>query len=166
MTFFDVILLLILFGFVWFGFWNGLIRTLGGIVGVVLSVFISSRWYESLSLKILSFLGDNLGLARILAFIIIFAVAQFVIISLLKVINKIFSFPILKTLNCLAGAVFGFIEGILFMGLILYFSAKLPLGFGWTNLLDTSVVVPFLTGAGKILLPFIPEAIKQIQSLI
>lgn len=166
MTFFDLILLLILFGFIWFGFWNGLIRTLGGIIGVILSVFIASRWYESLALKLLSFLGGNLSLARILAFIIVFAVAQFIIISLLKVVNKIFNLPILKTLNCLVGAVFGFIEGVLFIGLVLYFSAKLPLGSGWEDLLNSSKITPFLTGAGKILLPLIPEAVKQIKALM
>ncbi len=166
MSLFDLALLLILFGFIWFGLWNGLIRTLGGIIGLVLAVFIASRWYEDLALKLLSFLGDNLSLARILAFVIIFIAAQFIIISLLKVVNKIFSFPILKTLNGLAGAVFGLIEGALLLGLILYFSTKFPLGSNWEELLNTSKIASVLIGFGKILFPLIPEAVKQIKLLI
>ncbi len=166
MTFFDLILLLVLIGFVWFGFWNGLIRTAGGIIGVILAVFVASRWYESLALKFLPFLGDNSNLARLLAFLVVFAITQFIIISLLKVINKIFSFPILKILNRLAGAVFGLIEGGLLIGLVLYFSTKFPLSESWLALLNNSNIAQPLIGFGKILLPFIPEALKQIKSLI
>ena len=166
MTFFDLILLLILFGFVWFGFWNGLVRTLGGIVGIILAIFVAGRWYEVLALKLLPFLSDNLSLARLLSFIVIFVVTQFIIISLLKIINKVFSFPILKTLNRLAGAFFGLIEGGLILGLVLYFSTKFLLVSNWTELLNNSDIAPRLISFGKILLPLLPQVLKQIQSLI
>lgn len=166
MTFFDLILILILFGFIWFGFWNGLIRTLGGIIGIILSIFIASRWYEVLALKILPFLGENLSLARLLSFLIIFAVVQFIVICLLKIINKVFNLPILKTLNRLAGAVFGLIEGGLILGLVLYFSTKFFLGGSWLDIINDSNIARPLVGFGKILLPFIPEVLKQIKSLM
>jgi len=166
MSFFDLILLLLLFGFVWFGFWNGLIRTLGGIVGLVLSVFIAGQWYEVVALKLLPFLSDNLSLARLLSFILVFVITQFIIISLLKVVNKIFSLPILNIFNRLGGALFGLIEGGLILGLGLYFSAKLTLIPSWGELLSSSNIASTLISFGKILQPLLPQVLKQIQSLI
>ncbi|MDD4996181.1 MAG: CvpA family protein [Patescibacteria group bacterium] len=170
MTFFDLILLLILLGFVWFGFWNGLIQTIGGIISVVLAVFIASRWYETIALKIMPFLSDNFNLARLLGFIAVFILARFVIFILFKILNKLFDIlsfiPFLKTINRLAGAILGFVEGALIIGLVLYFSMKFPLGENWTELVSNSKVALPLIGFSKILLPLVPKALKQIQSLI
>ncbi len=166
MSFFDLILLLLLFGFVWFGFWNGLIRTLGGIIGLVLSVFVAGQWYEVVALKLLPLLSDNLSLARLLSFILLFIITQFIIISLLKVINKIFSLPVLNIFNRLGGGLFGLIEGGLILGLGLYFSTKLALISSWGELLNNSNVAPALISFGKILQPLLPQVLKQIQSLI
>ncbi len=170
MTFFDLILFLILLGFVWFGFWNGLIQTIGGIISVVLAVFIASRWYETIALKILPFLGDNLNLSRLLGFIAVFILARFIVFILFKILNKVFDIlsfiPFLKTINRLVGAILGLIEGGLIIGLILYFSTKFPLGESWAGLINNSKVALPLVGFGKILLPLLPKALKQIQSLI
>lgn len=170
MTFFDLILLLILLGFVWFGFWNGLIQTIGGIISVILAVFIASRWYETIALKILPFLGDNLNLSRLLGFIAVFILARFVVFILFKILNKLFDvlsfIPFLKTINRLAGAVLGFVEGGLIIGLVLYFSLKFPLGESWSGLVNGSKVASPLISFGKVLLPLVPQALKQIQSLI
>lgn len=166
MTFFDLILLLILFGFIWFGFWSGLIRTVGGIISVVVSVFIASRWYEDLAVKILPILGDNFNLSRILAFIAVIIISHFILSLIFRAIDKFFSLPILNIFNKLGGAVFGLIEGVLIVGLVLYFSTKFPLGEGWIQAINTSHIAPFLISLGKILLPLLPEALKQIKSLI
>ncbi len=170
MSFFDIILLLILLGFVWFGFWNGLIQTLGGIISVILAVFIAGRWYETIALKILPFLGDNLNLARLLGFIAVFILARFIIFILFKILDKIFGIlsfiPFLKIINRLAGAALGFVEGGLIIGLVLYFSTKFPLGESWIGLINSSKIALPLIGFGKVLLPLLPKALKQIQSLI
>ena len=166
MTFFDLILLLALFGFIWFGFWNGLVHALGGLISIILSVFVASRWYDVLALKLLPFLDNNASLANLLGFIIIFALAQIVFMSIVQIVNKFFQMPFLKIINRLAGAVFGLVGGVLIIGLILYFSTKFSLGSGWEDLINTSFIAPTLIVFGKLLLPLIPEAIKQIKSLI
>ncbi len=170
MTLFDLILLLIVFGFVWFGFWYGLIHTLGGIISLILGVIFASRWYPAVALKILPIFGDNINLARLVAFIIIFIVARFIVFLLFRALNRVIDFlsfiPFLKTINRLAGAALGFIEGALIIGLILYFSTKFPLGANWIQLLANSNVAPLLIKFGNILLPLIPEAFKQIKSVV
>jgi membrane protein required for colicin V production len=166
MTLFDLILLLILFAFIWFGLWHGLIRTISGIVSFVLSLIIAGRWYEFLAIKLLPFLNDNFLLARILGFLIVFALAQAVFFFIFRALNKVFDFSILKIFNRLAGALFGFFQGALIIGLVLYFSSKLPLGSTWSQLLESSFLAGILMGLSNILLPLIPRAIKEVQSLI
>jgi len=166
MTLFDLVLLLILLGFVWFGLWHGLIRTISGIVAFVLSLIIASRLYETLALKILPLLKDNFNLSRILSFLLIFFIAQAIIFFIFRALNKVFDFSILKIFNRLAGALFGLVEGALIIGFILYFSSKLPLGVVWANFLETSIFAGILIGFSNILLPLLPKAIKQVQSLI
>jgi len=166
MTFFDLILILILFGFTWFGFWNGIVQAIGGIVSIVIALFVASRWYEIISVRILPFLGDNMNLARLLGFIGVFIIAKVVMFLLLKIIDKFFSLPILNIFNKLGGAVFGLIEGGLVIGVILYFSTKFPLGETWLVLLQTSIIAPTLIGFAKMLTPLIPDALKEIKSLL
>lgn len=166
MTFFDLILLLILFGFIWFGFWNGLVRTVGGIIGVIISVFVASRWYEDLAVRLLPILGDNFNLSRILSFIAVMVIAHFILSVIIRIIDKFFKLPFLNIINRLAGGFFGLIEGALVIGLVLYFSTKFPLGTGWLQALDSSRIAPTLIGFGKVLLPLLPEALKQIKSLL
>jgi len=46
MILFDLILLLVLGGFVFYGLWFGLINTLGVLVGTIAGAFLAARWYE------------------------------------------------------------------------------------------------------------------------
>src|SRR6056297_3454691 len=96
MTLFDLILFIILFGFIWFGFSNGFIQAIGGILSLLIALFIASRWYDLIAIKILPFLNDNMNLARILGFLIVFVVAKFVMFLLLKFLDKVVSLPILN----------------------------------------------------------------------
>ncbi|OQX71798.1 hypothetical protein B6D52_00135 [Candidatus Parcubacteria bacterium 4484_255] len=166
MTLFDLVLFLVLLGFVWFGLWRGLIRTISGIATFVLSLMIASRLCEILALKVLFFLKNNFVLSRVLSFLFIFFIAQAIIFFIFRAINKAFDFSVLKIFNRLAGALFGLIEGGLILGFALYFSSKLPLGTAWTNFLETSIFAGPLIAFSNILLPLLPEAIKQARPLL
>ncbi len=166
MTLFDLILFLIVFGFVWFGFSNGFVQAVGGIISLVIALFIASRWYDLIAVRILPFIGDNMNLARILGFIAVFVVARVLMFLLVKVLDKVFSLPVLNVFNKIGGAVFGLLEGALAVGILLYLSTKFPLGSKWATLLKTSSIAPSLIGFGKTLTPLIPEALKEIKSLL
>ncbi|MDD5295226.1 MAG: CvpA family protein, partial [Patescibacteria group bacterium] len=72
MSIFDIILLIILAGFVFYGLFFGLIRTLGSLAGVIIGAWLASRFY----LEVFSWVGDlsfgfnNLG--KVVVFIILF----------------------------------------------------------------------------------------------
>jgi len=166
MGLFDLILFIILFGFIWFGFWYGLISSLKGIVSLLIGTVFASRLSGSLGNLLFSLFGGNQNLAVIISFILIFILVYFLISLLFKVVDRFFHLPGLSLINRLFGGFFGLLEGGLFIGLILYFSIKFPLGETWISTLNNSIFAPYLIRFGKILLPLIPRAIKNIQLLM
>ncbi len=170
MSIFDIILLIILLGFVWFGFWFGLIYSIGSLVGIIAGIYIAGVWYNQLAHWTLFIFQNNLNLARIVCFIIIFIIVNRLIGFGFYLINKIFKIisllPFLKTINRLGGAIIGFFEGILVLGLILYLATFYPL---WTNLnqvISGSRVAHYLIAVARILSPLLPKLLKKIKDII
>jgi membrane protein required for colicin V production len=171
MTILDIILLFILAGFVFYGLFYGLIKTVGSLVGVILGAWGAAHFYLSFFdiIKYLFFGLDNLG--KVICFLIIFVIinrlATFVFVVLDKTYNILSILPFLKTINRLAGAVFGFIEGGLVLGLALYILVKYV---GADNFLGGMLIksefTPFLLDFIKILLPLFPEILKEMKTIV
>ena len=171
MAIFDLVLILIIFGFVWFGFWAGLVQVIGEFISLIFAVVFASRWYEIVSLKLLPFLssavGGNVYIVKIIAFLLVFIVAHWIVFMIFKLLNRVFNFiPLVRSFNRLGGAAIGFAKGALTLGFVLSFLGKFPFGEGFAKLLITSNVAPFLVSVSKVLVPLLPEAFKQIKSLI
>ena len=171
MIIFDIVLLIILAGFVFYGLFFGLIRTLGSLIGVVLGAWLASRFYIPVFewAQDLFFGYDNLG--KVLTFIILFTVINRLVGLIFAILDKTFNIisiiPFLKTINRIAGAVLGFIEGGLVLGLILYVAAKYSFLESWFGgMLTNSDIAPFLLKFVNILLPILPEMLKKLQGLI
>jgi len=171
MTIFDTILLLALAGFVFYGLFFGLIRTLGVFVGVIVGAFVAGRFYLNFFglIQDLFFGFDNLG--KVICFIILFSLTNRLVgfgFSLLdKTFDVISIIPFLKTINRLAGAVLGFVSGGLILGLMLYVAARYSFVGNWFgDWLVNSQMAPFLLKFVKVLLPLLPEMLTKLQSLI
>ena len=168
---FDIILLVIMAGFVFYGLFFGLIRTVGSLAGLVAGAWLASRFYLPVFdwAQDLFFGHNNLG--KVLIFIILFTVMNRLVCFGFSLLNKTFHLiaiiPFLKTINRLAGAVLGFILGGLSLGLILYVASRYAIVetfFGkW---LADSQVAPFLVRFVEVLKPLLPEMLKKLQSLI
>lgn len=171
MTFFDAILIITLAGFVFYGLFFGLIRTIGSLAGVIAGAFLASHYYlYAFNLAEDLFFGfDNLG--KVLSFIILFTLVNRLVGFLFSFLDKALSIlsiiPFLKTINRLAGAVFGFIEGGLVLGLVLYVAARYAIISHWFGgWLVNSILAPFLIKFASVLAPLLPEVLKKLQSLI
>jgi len=85
-------------------------------------------------------------------------------------INKIFNvvavIPFLKTINRLAGAVSGFLEGSLVLGVVLIMIGKFPFANFIIPAVDASSVAKYLISVGKVLLPLLPELVRQARSYL
>lgn len=165
MTIFDLVLLLLLFGFAWFGFWFGLIYSLGGLIGMVAGAILASRWYDIVAVRLSFLFGDHANLAKVVCFIVLFLLIWRIIAWLVSLINKLFNLPFIRPINQLFGGLFGLLEGGLVLGLILYFVTKFPIG-SWDKIIANSQVAQALLKVARILWPLLPVALKQIQGFI
>jgi len=165
MVFFDLILVLLLFGFGLYGLWFGLIHAFGSLLGVVAASYVASHYYEVAALWV----GADSAMAKIFVFIILFTIVVRLVGLLFYFIEKIFNIlsiiPFLKTINRLAGAILGAVIGVLVIGLLLYVAGKYDLGI-ITEAMANSNFAPYFLAAAYILLPLLPEALKRLQSFV
>ena len=170
MTILDFILLIIIFFFTFSGFWFGLVHALGALLGTVAGVLIAGNYFEQLQKIIQPLFMKNENLAKIVAFLIIFVIVDRLVGLVFWLINKIFKvlsiIPFLKTINRLAGAVLGFLEGAIVLGVVLIMIGKFPFANFIIPAIQTSNVAKWLIHIGKILAPLLPELVKQARSYL
>ncbi|KPJ84693.1 hypothetical protein AMJ57_05705 [Parcubacteria bacterium SG8_24] len=165
----DIILLISLGGFVLAGLWFGVIHMIGTLVGLVVSALVSSRLYEPVAQFLAPFIGDNVNLARVIAFFALFIIINRLVGLIFLLIEKIFKIvaiiPFLKTFNRLLGAVLGLLEGTLVLGLLVHFAAKFPFSEAVTGALQGSSVARALNLIGMLLAPLLPKAVRALKSV-
>ncbi len=170
MTFFDLILIIILFFFVASGIRFGLIVTFGSLLGTVIGVLVAGNYFEQLANVMKGLFLGNINLAKVVAFIILFVVVSRLVGFIFWIINKFFkvftALPFLSSINRLAGGLLGFFEGAVILGVILVIVAKFPFASFILPAIEASKVAQWLIGYGKILVPFLPEAIRAINTNI
>ncbi|MEK7637325.1 MAG: CvpA family protein [Patescibacteria group bacterium] len=167
LSWFDLLLLLSVFGFVWGGFWTGLIQAVGGVVGLFLGSIIASRYYERFAGTVAPVFGGNAIAGKVFAFILIFLLVTRLVGVLFWLVNKIFNFmaiiPGLKFVNRLGGAIFGFLEGALFVGITLQFITRLPISVPFAGTIAHSTIAKYFLDVTAWLVPLFPQVIKQAQ---
>ncbi|PIS04758.1 MAG: hypothetical protein COT81_04710 [Candidatus Buchananbacteria bacterium CG10_big_fil_rev_8_21_14_0_10_42_9] len=161
LTILDLILILILFIFIAFGFALGLIYTIGALVGFIGGAWIAGVYYLPFANWLEPFVLGSGNVAKIIAFIVIFTVANRLIGFIFWIINKIFKLftliPFLKTINRFAGAVLGLIEGVLSLGLVLVVVAQFPFSSWLANHIADSSVANFLMSIIQFISPILPQ---------
>lgn len=171
MNWLDFILLIFMAGFVFYGLFFGLIKTVGSLAGVVVGAWVASRLYlPAFGLaKSLAFGHDNWG--RVVSFVICFVVINRLICLGFALLDRTFNLisviPFLKTINRLGGAVLGFLEGGLVLGLVIFTVSRYSWIQGWLgDFFVKSQFVPFLLKFAEILKPLLPELLNQLKSVI
>lgn len=171
MLIFDVILLLILAGFVFYGMFFGLVRTFGAFLGVIAAAVLASRFYLPVAemLDKVFFGYSNLG--KVLTFIILFTIINRLVGFLFYLLDKAFNIisiiPFLKTFNRIGGIILGFFVGSLSIGLVLYVASKyviISTLFG--SWFASSKLAPFFIKVANLLLPILPDVLIKLKSLV
>lgn len=164
----DTILLIIIIGFTAWGFANGLIRAVGGIIGIILGAIIASRYYVPLGEIIRPFFGDYGGLAFIVSFVFLFLLVGrlfgIVVYFFEKAFDVLAIIPFLKSINRLAGAIFGFLLGCLIVGTILFVAGKYSQWTAFNDAVFSSQLAQFVLSISRVLTPLFPEAVRQLRS--
>lgn len=162
----DIIILIILAGFVFYGLFFGLIRTLGSLIGWVVGLWLTIMFYSTVFDWVKNlFFGHELA-GKIIIFIVLFTLINRLIGFIFAVIDRTFDLlsviPFLKTINRLAGAALGFIEGGLVLGLALIFVSQTA----FSSWLSASKVAPFLVGFAKAVTPLLPGLLERVKGMM
>lgn len=162
----DIIFLIILAGFVFYGLFFGLIRALGSLIGLVAGLWLAIIFYLTVFGWVKNlFFGHELA-GKIIVFIILFTLLNRLIGFIFALIDRTFDLlsviPFLKTINRLAGAALGFIEGGLALGLVLLFISQTNLA----GLIAGSKVAPFLISFTKAVTPLLPGLLERVKWVI
>jgi membrane protein required for colicin V production len=170
LTILDLVLILILFLFIAFGFALGLVQSIGALVGVVVGAWMAGMYYEPLGAWLEPILLGHGNTARIIAFIVVFVLINRLVGLVFWVINKIFNIisiiPFTKTINRILGAVLGLLEGVLVLGLIIYFVSRFEISEWFTSILTSSQVAAWLVKIASILTPLLPALLRQLKSVL
>lgn len=165
----DLTLVIALSGFILAGLWFGVIHMIGSVAGVLLGAIGAGQFYGQASEYLLSLVGSNENLAKLLAFFGLFLLINRLVGLLFYLVEKIFSIiaiiPFLKTFNRLLGAALGLIEGALILGLLVYFAGRFPFSEAFAALLGESTLARVFNTVGSILAPLLPEAVRAIRTI-
>lgn len=126
-TFIDIVLLVIILAFVFFGLFFGLIHTLASLLTTVLGLIIAMNFADPAFHRFGFMMGGG-DFARIVTFVFVFFLSSRVLSILLKILGGLFSWftyvPFAMTINRMFGAIFGFIEGLIVVGVILFYAMQ------------------------------------------
>lgn len=120
----DLILILILLALAARGWKHGFVESLGEFLGAIIA-FLAARWLSvPLAAPVGVLIPDNPGLARFIAFLIIFLIVAKLVgwlfnlaATLLKVVTRL---PLISLANKILGGILGFLTGIVFVGSAVY----------------------------------------------
>ncbi len=170
MSFFDIVLLVIIGGFGLFGLWFGLIHTLGSLIGTILGVYLAARWYAPVAAWLMHITGWNGNFSKVLVFILAFILINRLVGLAFYLLDRFFSIitrlPFIKSIDRLFGLVFGILEGLIVLGVSFFFINKFPLSAGFMAHLAVSKIAPICVGVSTVLWPFIPQALKAIKDTL
>jgi uncharacterized membrane protein required for colicin V production len=168
---FDIGLLVLVGGFVIYGLFSGLIRMVGSLVASIASIFVASHYYLSFYENVgwLHFQQANAG--KITAFIILMVLVSVVVRVAFFVIQKIFDIvsiiPFVKSINGLAGAIMGLLEGSITVGIILFMASRYAVvGHFFGDAIAASKIAPIFLAITNIVYPLLPQGLKLLQSII
>ena len=170
MSIFDIVLLVIISAFALFGLWFGLVHTLGSLIGTAFGVYLASRYYEPIAGWIINFSGWSQNYIKVIVFIVTFLLITRLVGFVFWVMEKFLTIftrmPFIHGLDRIMGAIFGFLEGAVVVGVCLFFISRFPISLLFMDGLAHSQLAPPLVKLASILIPLFPEALRMLRSTV
>lgn len=167
----DIFFLIFLSGFIFYGLFFGLIKSAGNIIGIAAGAWVASRTYLIFFSYVSHLALDYQNLGKVLSFIICFVIVNRLVGLLFALLDRTYSLltivPFLKTINRLSGAVLGFVQGGLILGLMLFVTVRYtPVDSTLAKILAESKFAPHLLDFGNFITPLLPDIIKKLNGII
>ncbi len=158
MNWLDIVIIVLLLISAVGGLFNGLIKSVFSLVGLIVGVVLAGRFYTGLA-GLLRFIPDE-NIARIVAFIIIFLVIIIIAAILGVILTKLVSTMLLGWLNRLGGAVFGVLIGAVFIAAILVIWVKY---LGANSVISGSGIAHILVDGFPLVLALLPKEFDIVR---
>lgn len=165
----DVILLVLLGGFIMFGAWFGLFHTLGSLVGAIVGTVVAGWLHIPIADFLVTIFGNSPWVHTItfaVIFIFIARLIGFGFYLLDETFSLVTRLPFLSSIDRIVGAVIGFFEGVLVIGMLLFVASRYNLGQTMTDALRDSSIAEWFVNSSAILQPLFPKAFQELRSII
>lgn len=160
----DIIMLVALGLFTVKGFFDGFIKIIGSIVGLLIAVYLSSAYSDAGGVLIAHYFKATAPIAHMMASIMIFIIVTNLVALLVFMLKKTWRLvPLGGMVDGIAGAVAGFVEGALIIGFILQLILTTGVNPEWSKHISTSTIAPALLGFTSILWPLVKEKLKEFS---
>jgi uncharacterized membrane protein required for colicin V production len=123
----DVIALVSVAFFAFWGIQRGVMRTVLDVFAVLIAIFFAGQMYKFLSYTIMPFLKAQDQSVYAITFIIFWVIAFALVEILAGYILKIMRVEFIGTVETLGGGLLGFIQGILIVGIAIQLTLMFPL---------------------------------------
>lgn len=166
MNFLDLIILIPIAYFAYRGFVHGFIKEVVGIIGIVLAVYITFEYMDTISGIVAPYV-ENRDRATIVTGLVIF-MSIVILVQLTGVlIEKIFKAVKLGIVNQLAGLLFGALKSAIFVSaiLLLFAGINIPSEEAASNSVSYPVVVPVAPIAFDIVASVVPGTEDFIHTI-
>jgi uncharacterized membrane protein required for colicin V production len=145
----DVIAVVAVASFIFYGIQRGVMKSLLDIFAVLVAIFFSGQLYRTLSTSIMPFLKVQDVAVYAVTFIIFWVIAFAVLELFVGYVMKLVKISFIGVVETLGGALLGLVQGILIVGIAIQICLMLPLSTGIKDIFSTSVSkkvsVPTLT---------------------
>jgi len=115
----DTVILIVLGICVFVGAKNGVIRQIGGIVGLILGVYLAYRFSPSLAESVSGRINCPSNVSKVIAFTLIMTATLLAMSLLGRILESIFSAAAIGWINRLLGIILSLSIGILLIGVVL-----------------------------------------------
>lgn len=156
----DIILLVLFIPAVYKGLKDGFVRQAAGILGLLLGLFLASRFSELLGGYLQNWVNADPSIVKIIAFILIMIGVILCLNLLGKLVEKVFKLVMMGWLNRLLGLIFALAATALILGTLA--SVILYTNKNWFTVLSPDLIAgsrlftPLAELPGRIL-PFLQE---------
>ena len=166
----DVIAVVTIAGFVFYGIQRGVMKTLLDIFAVLVAIFCAGQLYRYLSYTIMPFLKVQDQSVYAVTFIIFWLIAFTVLELFVGYVFKLVRLSFIGIVEALGGALLGLIQGILIVGVAIQLCLMLPLSNDLKGVFASSmskkISVPTLTKSYSSIFGMFPKIDFFIQQKV
>lgn len=170
---FDIVILVLIALATAYGFFKGLIKSVGYVVSIALGIIVANYYYVVIFKKTGEFLHNYYGYERagqIIIYFLIFSIVSRLIymgfILVERLLNAVSILPGMKLLNRLLGGILGLFIVVFAISIIFHYVNSLPLvGVQITAMAKKSQTMPYITKIGTQFSPLIPDIFAKAKQI-